>query len=122
MTAVLRWLAALSVAASIAFGLPVSAGAETSLSVAKVADDFALIMGDYGNTLGIFKRNGIAPEISLITQAKMVQATVAGSVDIALASGATLAFAAKGAPLKAVAALSGPTRQFSRSWFAHANH
>jgi ABC-type nitrate/sulfonate/bicarbonate transport system substrate-binding protein len=108
MTAVLRWLAALSVAASITFALPVSAGADTSLTVAKVADDFALIMGDYGNALGIFKRNGIAPEISLITQAKMVQATVAGSVEIALASGATLAFAAKGAPLKAVAALSGP--------------
>jgi NitT/TauT family transport system substrate-binding protein len=38
----------------------------------------------------------------------MVQAVVAGSIDIALAGGATLAFAAKGAPLKAVAALSGP--------------
>jgi len=66
------------------------------------------MMGDYGNSVGIFKRNGVAPEISLITQARMVQATVAGGVDIALASGATLAFAAKGAPLKAVAALSGP--------------
>jgi ABC-type nitrate/sulfonate/bicarbonate transport system substrate-binding protein len=106
--AVSRSLAALSITACITLALPISARAETSLAVAKVADDFALIMGDYGNTLGIFKRYGIAPEISLITQAKMVQAAVAGSVDIALASGATLAFAAKGAPLKAVAALSGP--------------
>jgi NitT/TauT family transport system substrate-binding protein len=82
--------------------------AATPLAVAKVANDFALIMGDYGKKLGVFQRNGIDPEISLITQARMVQATIAGNVEIALASGATLAFAAKGAPLKAVAALSGP--------------
>ncbi len=65
-------------------------------------------MGDYGKKLGIFQRNGVEPVMSLITQAHMVQASIAGSVDVALASGATLAFAAKGAPLKAVAALSGP--------------
>lgn len=87
-------------------GSPVQA--QTRLNVAKVANDFALIMGDYGSKLGIFQHNGVEPEISLITQAKMVQASVAGSIDVALASGATLAFAAKGAPLKAVAALSGP--------------
>ncbi|MGA8611815.1 MAG: ABC transporter substrate-binding protein [Xanthobacteraceae bacterium] len=80
------------------------------LAVAKVANDFALIMGDYGKKLGIFQRNGVDPEISLITQARMVQATIAGNVEVALASGATLAFAAKGAPLKAVAALSGPPK------------
>jgi NitT/TauT family transport system substrate-binding protein len=85
-----------------------SAHAQTRLNVAKVANDFALVMGDYGNKLGIFPRDGVVPEISLITQAKMVQASIAGSVDMALASGATLAFAAKGAPLKAIAALSGP--------------
>lgn len=88
--------------------LPALAHAQTSLAVAKVADDFALIMGDYGKDLGIFKRDGVDPEISLITQARMVQATIAGNIDVALASGATLAFLAKGAPLKAIAALSGP--------------
>jgi NitT/TauT family transport system substrate-binding protein len=82
--------------------------AATPLAVAKVANDFALIMGNYGKKLGVFQRNGLDPEISLITQARMVQATIAGNVEVALASGATLAFAAKGAPLKAVAALSGP--------------
>ncbi len=85
-----------------------STQAQTPLNVAKVANDFALMMGDYGNKLGIFQRDGVTPKISLITQARMVQATIAGSIDMALASGATLAFAAKGAPLKAVAALSGP--------------
>jgi NitT/TauT family transport system substrate-binding protein len=89
-------------------GPPAWGQAATPLAVAKVANDFALIMGDYGKKLGIFQREGVDPEISLITQARMIQATIAGSVDVALASGATLAFAAKGAPLKAVAALSGP--------------
>jgi NitT/TauT family transport system substrate-binding protein len=88
--------------------LPAWGQAATPLAVAKVANDFALIMGDYGKKLGVFQRNGVDPEISLITQARMVQATIAGNVEVALASGATLAFAAKGAPLKAVAALSGP--------------
>jgi NitT/TauT family transport system substrate-binding protein len=100
--------ALIGIVATVASPLSATAQAPTSLAVAKVAEDFALMMGDYGNTLGTFQRDGIAPEISLITQARMVQATVAGSVDMALASGATLAFAAKGAPLKAVAALSGP--------------
>jgi NitT/TauT family transport system substrate-binding protein len=88
--------------------LPARRQAATPLAVAKVANDFALIMGDYGKKLGVFQCNGVDPEISLITQARMVQATIAGNVEVALASGATLAFAAKGAPLKAVAALSGP--------------
>lgn len=85
-----------------------AARAANALTVAKVAEDFALMMGDFGAKLGIHKRNGLDLDFVLITQAKMVQALVAGSIDLALASGATLAFAAKGAPLKAVAALSGP--------------
>ena len=105
MTAWRRHFASLAFAAGVVV-LPIAAQAQTSLAVAKVADDFALIMGDYGKELGIFKNDGIDPEISLITQARMVQATIAGNIDIALASGATLAFLVKGAPLKAVAALS----------------
>jgi NitT/TauT family transport system substrate-binding protein len=93
---------------ALASAVPARAQTARPLAVAKVANDFALIMGDFGKTLGIFQREGVDPEISLITQARMVQATIAGNVEIALASGATLAFAAKGAPLKAVAALSGP--------------
>ena len=84
------------------------AAAQTKLAVAKVANDFALSMVDYGNKLGTFQKHGLAVAVSRITQAKMVQAVIGGSVDMALASGATLAFAAKGAPLTGVAALSGP--------------
>jgi NitT/TauT family transport system substrate-binding protein len=104
----LRFVFTFVFAAMLTPAFPASGFAVTPLAVAKVANDFALIMGDYGNKLGTFQRAGVDPEISLITQAKMVQASIAGSIDMALASGATLAFAAKGAPLKAVAALSGP--------------
>ncbi len=104
---VMRWRAMLGVVAGLSAGaLP--ATAQTRLSVVKVADDFALMMGDFGNELGIFRKRGLDVEISLITQGKMVQAMIGGDVDMALASGATLAFCAKGAPLKGVAAIAGP--------------
>lgn len=101
------WLfCALLAAAGIA---PASgAAAATKLATAKVANDFALMMVDYGNKLGTFQKHGLDVEVSLITQAKMIQAVVAGSIDVALASGATLAYVPKGAPLTGVAALSGP--------------
>jgi ABC-type nitrate/sulfonate/bicarbonate transport system substrate-binding protein len=97
--------------ASFLFVAMASAGpaaALTKIAAAKVANDFALHMVDYGNKLGTFKHHGLDVQVSLITQAKMIQAVVAGSIDMALASGATLAFTPKGAPLKGVAALSGP--------------
>ncbi len=93
-----------------AAGIVLAAGAkaQTKLATAKVANDFALMMVDYGNKLGTFQKRGLDVEVSLITQAKMIQAVVAGSIDVALASGATLAYVPKGAPLTGVAALSGP--------------
>ena len=95
-------------AAMVAAGIPGAARGAVRLAIAKVAADFALIMGDFGQKLGIPQRHGLDLEFVQITQAKMVQAVVAGSIDMALAGGATPAFAAGGAPLKAVAALSGP--------------
>jgi NitT/TauT family transport system substrate-binding protein len=106
-----RWLCARLFCAGLvlaAAGVPSGARAATKLAVAKVANDFALMMVDYGNKLGAFQRNGLDVEVTQITQAKMIQAVVAGSIDMALASGAVLAFRAKGAPLTGVAALSGP--------------
>jgi NitT/TauT family transport system substrate-binding protein len=96
------------VACSASAGMPSGARADSKLAVAKVANDFALMMVDYGNKLGTFQNNGLDVEVTQITQAKMIQAVVAGSIDMALASGAALAFMPKGAPLKGVAALSGP--------------
>jgi ABC-type nitrate/sulfonate/bicarbonate transport system substrate-binding protein len=88
--------------------MPWQARANTKLAVAKVANDFALMMVDYGNKLGTFQKDGLEVEVTQITQAKMIQAVVAGSIDMALGSGAVLAFKPKGAPLTGVAALSGP--------------
>jgi NitT/TauT family transport system substrate-binding protein len=85
-----------------------AAQVNTRLAVAKVANDFALMMVDYGNKLGTFQKNGLDVDVTQITQAKMIQAVVAGSIDMALGSGAVLAFRPKGAPLTGVAALSGP--------------
>jgi NitT/TauT family transport system substrate-binding protein len=82
--------------------------AATKLAVAKVANDFALMMVDYGNKLGTFQKHGLDVGVTQITQAKMIQAVVAGSVDMAVGSGMVLAFKPKGAPLTGVAALSGP--------------
>jgi NitT/TauT family transport system substrate-binding protein len=87
-----------------------AARAETKLTVSKAAADPALVMAEFGAELGIFKKHDLDITVPTIVQAKMVQAVIGGSVDIALASGATLAFIAKGAPLKAVAALAGPPR------------
>ena len=99
---------------ALALGLfaaaPQNAQAQTKLTVAKVANDFALIMGDFGKSQGIFKKHGLDVDFPLITSAKMVQAMLAGSVDMAMASGGTLLYAAKGAPLKGVAALDGPPK------------
>jgi NitT/TauT family transport system substrate-binding protein len=94
--------------ALIGAGALSAAQADTKLAVAKVANDFALMMVDYGNKLGTFQKNGLDIEVTQITQAKMIQAVVAGSIDMALGSGAVLAFKPKGAPLTGVAALSGP--------------
>ena len=99
--------ACLAVALAAA-GAPSGARADTKLAVAKVANDFALMMVDYGKSLGTFQKNGLDVEVTQITQAKMIQAVVAGSIDMALGSGAVLAFRPKGAPLTGVAALSGP--------------
>ncbi len=101
------WLLCAGLAFAAIVTVP-AAAAPTKLAVAKVANDFALMMVDFGNKLGTFQKNGLDVQVSLITQAKMIQAVVAGSIDMALASGATLAYVPKGAPLTGVAALSGP--------------
>lgn len=116
-----RWLPAISVAhrvaklavpaaliAALGCAMPTAAHAQTKLVVAKVANDFGLTMGDYGKSIGMFKKRGLKVEFPLIQSSKAVQAMIAGSVDMAMGSGGMLLFAAKGAPMKAVAALDGP--------------
>ena len=76
--ALLRNAAAATFAIGGFSAMPVRAA--TKLTVAKVAEDFALMMGDFGAKLGIHQRNGLDLDFVLITQAKMVQALVAGSI------------------------------------------
>ena len=74
-----------------------------------VPEAFSFTPLDVGIRQGIFKRSGIdIDEISFSGDAKMQQAMAAESLDIALGSGPAMAFIAKGAPVKAIAAMAGP--------------
>jgi ABC-type nitrate/sulfonate/bicarbonate transport system substrate-binding protein len=60
---------------------------------------------------GIWPRYGIDPEIvNMGSGAKLIQALTAKSVEFGLSSGVEMAFAAKGAPIRAIAAFAGDPR------------
>lgn len=64
-----------------------------------------------GQEEGIWQKYGIDLEITNNgSDAKLQQAMTAGSIDFGLGSGAAMAFAAKGAPVRAVAAFAGEPR------------
>ena len=64
-----------------------------------------------GQQQGIWQKYGIDLEITNNgSDAKLQQAMTAGSIDFGLGSGAAMAFAAKGAPVHAVAAFAGEPR------------
>lgn len=76
---------------------------------ASVAWTFTVL--DVGKAEGIFAKYGIDPDISSFAgDAKLQQALAAQSLDFALGSGPSMAFAAKGAPSIAVAAFAGAPR------------
>jgi ABC-type nitrate/sulfonate/bicarbonate transport system substrate-binding protein len=83
------------------------ADAQTRLRIGKAqAQTFAFVPADVGIATGLFKARGLDLEISNFAgDARLVQALAADGLDIALGGGPTLAFAAKGAPMLAVAAL-----------------
>jgi NitT/TauT family transport system substrate-binding protein len=84
--------------------------AADTLRVAKAqAYAYAFLPLDIGIELGVFAKRGLAIEASQLDgSGKMHQAMAAGSIDIALGAGSDMAFIAKGADEKAVAALAGP--------------
>jgi NitT/TauT family transport system substrate-binding protein len=89
-----------------------AAQAQTTLRVAKAgAETFAFVPLDIGVEKGFFKKHGIDVEISTLVSSKIMQAMVAGSIDVGLSAGTDLAYATK-APLKGVAALAGPPTAF----------
>ncbi len=103
-------IAALLAAALISACVVQPSLADETLRVGKaVPESFAFVPLDIGMHEGLFKRNGIGiDEIAFAGDAKLQQAMAADSLDIALGSGPAMAFIAKGAPTKAIAAMGGP--------------
>ena len=87
-----------------AMSLP--AAAET-LRIGKAgAEAFSFVPADIGAQTGIFKKHGLDVTISAFGgDAKVQQAMAADGIDIGLGSGPGMAFVAKGAPVKGVAAM-----------------
>ncbi len=108
-------LSAVAVACAVAGALACAvaaapARADETLRVGKAVPElFAFVPLDVGMRTGIFKQIGIdIDEIAFAGDAKLQQAMAADSLDIALGSGPAMAFIAKGAPTKAIAAMAGP--------------
>ena len=100
---------ALLVCALAALLAPSCAAAETLRVGKAVGVAFSFVPLDVGMRKGIFAQNGIEVEPSTFAgDARMQQAMAADSIDIALGSGPAMAFTAKGAPVKAIAAMAGP--------------
>jgi NitT/TauT family transport system substrate-binding protein len=91
------------------------ARAAEKLRVAKVVPfAWAFTPLDVGMKEGIFAKNGLDVEASASAgDAKLQQLLVSGSVDIGIGSGPGMAFAAKGAPVKAVAEMYGAPRNMA---------
>lgn len=95
-------LAALALAAT-----PTRAADRLNVGIPAPAYDFALLT--VGIDAGFFKDNNLdITPISLDGSAKLHQALIAGSIDIAMGAGTDIVFIAKGAPEKAIAAMAGP--------------
>jgi ABC-type nitrate/sulfonate/bicarbonate transport system substrate-binding protein len=108
-SASLAFAAALAMAAGQAL-LATDAGAAEKLRVGKaVPEAFSFTPVDVGMRQGIYAKHGLDIEsIAFAGDARMQQAAAADSIDILLGSGPAMAFIAKGAPIKGVAAMAGP--------------
>jgi NitT/TauT family transport system substrate-binding protein len=74
-----------------------------------VPEAFSFVPPDVGMRNGIFQKNNTELELTAFAgDARMQQAAAADSIDILLGSGPAMAFIAKGAPIKGVAAMAGP--------------
>lgn len=102
--------------AALAAALPSPAArASTSLVVGKanpVADN--IIVVDVGDRLGFFKKRGLDLKIvNFRGGSKMIQAMVAGNIDIGVGAGALMAFITRGAPMKAICESSSTLASFA---------
>ena len=75
---------------------------------------FTFTVVDVGIAKGIFTKHGLTVDATALGgDAKVQQALAAGSIDFGLGSGPAMAFAAKGAPVIAVAAFAGAPRSIA---------
>jgi ABC-type nitrate/sulfonate/bicarbonate transport system substrate-binding protein len=83
---------------------PATARAATSLTVGKAISSASVMLpADLGVEFGIFQKHGLDVKVVDFTGGtKLYQAMAAGSIDIGIATGAGMAFTAKGAPMLAV--------------------
>jgi NitT/TauT family transport system substrate-binding protein len=105
-----RFVAAALACALATIGDVAQARAAETLRVGKaVPQAFSFVPLDIGIRKGFFRQNGLdIQEIAFAGDAKMQQAMAADSLDIGIGSGPAMAFIAKGAPVKAIAAMAGP--------------
>jgi NitT/TauT family transport system substrate-binding protein len=91
-----------------------AAAAET-LSVGKAGQNvFAFALLDVGVKAGLFAKQGLDLEVSeFASGARLHQAMAADSIDVGLGGGSDFVALSKGAPEKAVGALSGPPYDFA---------
>ncbi len=113
MTALTRSAVAFAAALTLAvIQAPLASQANTAekLRVGKaVPEAFSFVPLDVGIRHGLFAKHGLEIEsIAFAGDARMQQAMASDSLDIALGSGPAMAFIAKGAPIKGVAAMAGP--------------
>lgn len=101
------WAASIVIGAALAASAFVPAYADDLVRVGNPAgDDFHFSFANVGTEAGIFKKNGITLQItSLAGGAKLHQAMVAGSLDIALGAGTDFGLIVKGAPEKEIGVL-----------------
>jgi NitT/TauT family transport system substrate-binding protein len=94
------------IAGAFALSVASSAGAET-LRIGKAgAEAFSFVPADVGQKTGIFKKHGLDVTLSAFGgDARLQQAMAADGIDIGLGGGPGLAFVAKGAPVKGIAAM-----------------
>ena len=77
-------------------------------------ESFSFTPANIGQATGIFAKHDLDIEIAGFGgDAKLQQAMAADAVDIGLGSGPGMAFIAKGAPVKAIAAMAGPPLLFA---------
>jgi ABC-type nitrate/sulfonate/bicarbonate transport system substrate-binding protein len=77
-------------------------------------ESFSFTPANIGKETGIFARHGLDLDIAGFGgDAKLQQAMAANAIDIGLGSGPGLAFIAKGAPVKGIAAMAGPPLIFA---------